>query len=207
MTTIGFGPTRRRALRVGAGLLLLAAGPAARGGELDPQDLSTVAEFLACEGALAPSCARFRERAFEDAARGFRRLAERGVAGAENNLGILHETGLGADKSRSEALRWYERAARRGLALAQFNLGVLLAQDHVLGVAEEPDRIREDFIDAYAWLLVAARGGFEEADRARQDLLIRLTPEEVGEAKERAEDRIRALARAREDGPENDGDR
>lgn len=161
----------------------------ARGDPPPPEDPATVAPFLVCEEALAAGCAAFQRSEFEAAAVAFRPGAERGDPAAQNNLGVLHEAGLGAARSKEEALRWYRRGAEQGLAMAQYNLGVLLASDHVLGT-EAPERRRSDFIEAYAWILVAAHQGLAFAERTRRDLALRLTPEEVGEARERARSRI-----------------
>jgi len=52
----------------------------------------------------------------------FRRSAEQGHAGGQNNLGRMYETGRGVRRDRVEAVRWYRLAAQQGNELAQENL-------------------------------------------------------------------------------------
>jgi TPR repeat protein len=174
-----------------AAWILILAAPAHAGPS--PQEIATIAQFMVCEGDLSRGCEAFRAGQFEAAAGRFRELAEQDDAGAKNNLGVLRETGSGLPKSKQEALRWYGGAAKQGLAIGQFNLAVLLATGHVLGTAEDPSHRREDFVNAYMWLLVAAHQGLEAAERTRRDLVVRMTPEEVGQARERAAHHIAEL--------------
>lgn len=49
--------------------------------------------------------------------------AERGHAGAQNNLALMYQEGRGTAADPAQAAIWYRRAADRGLAVAQGNLG------------------------------------------------------------------------------------
>ncbi|MBT7374497.1 MAG: sel1 repeat family protein, partial [Porticoccaceae bacterium] len=62
---------------------------------------------------------------YETALRTLLPLAESGMAKAQNNLGHLHEKGLGVSQSYTEALAWYVKAGTQGLAKAQHNVGML----------------------------------------------------------------------------------
>jgi len=54
-----------------------------------------------------------------------RRLAESGVASAQNNLGMIYDDGVGVPQDDAEAVKWYRRAAEQGNVSAQNNLGVM----------------------------------------------------------------------------------
>lgn len=60
-----------------------------------------------------------------NAAKRYRRLAERGSAEAQNRLGRLYEWGRGVPKDEAEAARWYRKAAEQGVPEAQTNLATL----------------------------------------------------------------------------------
>lgn len=64
---------------------------------------------------------------YAEAAVWFREAAINGVANAQYNLGVLHETGTGVAADPTRALLWYHSAAEQGHPLAQYNLGVLYA--------------------------------------------------------------------------------
>ena len=66
----------------------------------------------------------------------YRALAEQGSARAQDNLGVMYESGLGVPKSYAEALKWYRRAAEQGNRDAQNNLGVMYEHGH--GVPRDP---------------------------------------------------------------------
>lgn len=184
-------------IRSGLVVALVAGGASATAGPEAPsspsEERALIAQFLDCEAGLASGCEAFRAGEMERAAHEFRGLAEQGIAGAQNNLGVCYETGSGVSESKTDALHWYRSAAGKGLALGQYNLAVLLATEHVLGTAKSSKHRREDLISAYSWLVVAAHQGFERAERTRKDLLLRMTPQEVSEARKQAERRIAKL--------------
>jgi len=72
----------------------------------------------------------------------YRALAEEGDARAQDNLGVMYESGLGVPKSYAEALKWYRRAAALGNHDAQNNLGVMYEHGH--GVPRDPALALED---------------------------------------------------------------
>ncbi|MCT8837399.1 sel1 repeat family protein, partial [Glaesserella parasuis] len=55
----------------------------------------------------------------------FKELAEQGYAGAQFNLGLMYDNGLGVNQDYHQAFKWYQKAAEQGDAKAQFNLGVM----------------------------------------------------------------------------------
>ena len=79
--------------------------------------------------------------------------AERGNAQAQNNLGLMYETGRGVRQDDAEAVRWYRQAAEQGYAEAQYNLGAMY--DSGRGV-------RQDLHLSKEWFGKACDGGFQE---------------------------------------------
>ena len=60
-----------------------------------------------------------------EAARWFRKAADRGLAAAQNNLGAMYDNGRGVKRDDAEAVRWFRKAADQGLAAAQANLAIM----------------------------------------------------------------------------------
>ena len=79
-----------------------------------------------------------------------KRLAERGLAFAQVNLGLMYDLGEGVPGNDAEAVRWYGLAAEQGNALAQTNLGLMYANGE--GIPQNNAR-------AYMWWSVAAEQG------------------------------------------------
>ena len=81
-------------------------------------------------------------------------LAEKGNANAQNNLGIMHDKGLGVPQDYKEALKWFRLAAEQRHAHAQTNLG---------GMYYEGKGVLQDGKEAIKWLKLAAEQKFEAA--------------------------------------------
>ena len=56
-----------------------------------------------------------------EAAKWYKRAAERGHAPAQNSVARLYETGMGVPRDEVEALMWYSLAAESGHAVAAIN--------------------------------------------------------------------------------------
>lgn len=162
------------------GLLLCSSAAA----ELQSWEVPATLEYLVCEGAIEPGCERFADEQFDAALNIFRPLAERGDPGAQNNLGVLFETGSAVPESKGNAIQWYRRAAAENLALAQTNLAILIAADHILGTAD-PSRRTQDFVEAYVLFSSATSQGLDLAADGLRDLIQYMTEEEIAEAKSR----------------------
>lgn len=100
----------------------------------------------ACEEIRRGHCARAR--------RYLQPLAQKGHAKSQTLLGLMYETGAGAEKNTQKAVGWYEKAAKQGLREAENNLG------HLYLSAEESVR---DPKKAEQWLNKAAEHGAVEA--------------------------------------------
>lgn len=148
--------------------------------------VAAAADSLIRDGPLKPGTDALAEGSFVKAREEFGALAHAGNAAAMNNLGVLHEAGLGVPESKVEALKWYRKAADSGVPLAKHNLAVLIAADHLLGTAERDADKERDFIDAYALLSSAASQGLAVAKRALRDLRRHMTREQIAAAKKAA---------------------
>ena len=122
---------------------------------------------------FAQAVARFEGRDgpvnLAEAARLFRQAAERGSAGGAYQLGLMHEQGLGLERSTVAALPWYGRAASNGVVEAQMKL----AEIYSLGSA-----VPADYVTATFWYRVAELGGEPTAGARANATARRLTAEQ-----------------------------
>jgi TPR repeat protein len=86
--------------------------------------------------------------------RAWRKAANGGHAGAQGQLGVCYELGIGVAKDAVAAAEWYAKAAAQGHGDAQHNLGLLYKNGS--GVAQ-------DFKAAAAWYAKAAAQGHASA--------------------------------------------
>ena len=83
-----------------------------------------------------------------------RRLADKGDAFAQYNLGQLYARGWGVQRDYAEATWWLRKAADQGLAIAQ----------HYLGLAyTDGDGVPQDDAEAARWFRLAADKGYPKA--------------------------------------------
>lgn len=78
------------------------------------------------------------------------KLAEQGIAEAQNWLGEIYYYGYGVDKDYEQAVAWYRKAAEQGEASAQNNLGVMYKKGN--GVDKDDEQ-------AVKWFRKAAEQG------------------------------------------------
>jgi hypothetical protein len=110
------------------------------------------------------------------------RCAEQGQAGAQYSLGLRYNMGLNAPQDDAEAFLWYRLAAEQGHAAAQLDLGYQYAKPGLL----------QDLVYAYLWFDLSASGGQEIANRNRDVLEQRMTPEQIVEAERLSREWIEA---------------
>ena len=85
------------------------------------------------------------------AARWYRKAAERGNEKAETNLGYLYfRGGKGVARDYKEAVKWFSRAAEKGVAVAQAHMG----DCHYIGAGVE--KSKDKAVEYYR--LAAAQG-------------------------------------------------
>ena len=102
--------------------------------------------------------------------------AEQGNANAQNNLGVMYDSGKGVPQSYQEAVKWYRLAAEQGNANAQNNLGAMYGSGK---------GVPQDFVQAHKWInLAASRTTEKRIDyRSRRDSLEeKMTASQVAEA-------------------------
>ena len=115
---------------------------------------------------------------YETAYETWRPLAERGNAKAQSKLGRLYFRGRGVAQDYDEAARWFRAAAEQGQAGAQSHLGVMYRRG---------EGVIQDYATAHMWFNIAsAIGTGGAAERARDSIADRMTPEAIAEAQRRA---------------------
>ncbi|MCP5157840.1 MAG: sel1 repeat family protein [Gammaproteobacteria bacterium] len=108
-----------------------------------------------------------------------RPLAEQGFAFAQFNLGVLYDNGYGVPLDDLQAMEWYRKAAQQGLPQAQINLGIMY---------EEGEGGPADFVQAYFWYAMADSQGDSQAPQAKQEVIEKMTPSQIEEAKRKVEE-------------------
>ena len=105
--------------------------------------------------------------------------AAQGFAPAERRLGQLYLRGTATLQDFGKAQTWLRKAATAGDARAQEQLGHIYA----LGLGVPQDRAK-----AYGWYENAALHGDGLAERLRDDLLKRMSPEEIDKGEQAAKE-------------------
>ncbi len=111
-----------------------------------------------------------------------RKLAEKGDARAQSNLGFIYEMGVGVPQDYAEAVKWYRKAANQGYAPAQSNLGSMY---------EKGQGVPQNNVQAYVWFSLAAADSNHSpasnyAASYRDEIEKRMTPAQIAEAKKLA---------------------
>jgi len=117
---------------------------------------------------------------YREAAKWFRRAADRGDPAAQFYLGIMYAKGQGVPQDHAEAAKWYRLAADRGNPEAQYNLGLAYATG---------EGVPQDNVSAHMWFNLAA-AGFAAADAGRRSAAVnnrdvvagKMAPWQVAEA-------------------------
>jgi len=102
----------------------------------------------------------FEQKDFKRAFEKLRPLAEKGMADAQYNLGVMYEQALGVKQDYQEAIRWWRLSAEwrpsgnQGSSQAKYRLGVFY--DKGYGVSPDPE-------EAFKWYKLSAEQGNAEA--------------------------------------------
>jgi hypothetical protein len=107
----------------------------------------------------------------------YRKAAEKGLAGAQYNLGLIYDHGDGITQDNAEAIYWYRKASKQGHADAQNNLGL----KYVKGVG-----ILRDIVTAHMWFNIAGANGHDTALKNRYLTANDMSHEQLAEAQRRA---------------------
>jgi TPR repeat protein len=103
------------------------------------------------------------------------------------DMGSLYDEGIfGFKQDREKAAQLYLRAAAKGNSAAMFNAASILEVGEA-GVAQ-------DRVEAYKYYVLSRDGGFYPlAVEALKDLTANMTPEEIAEAEQRAEEFLQTM--------------
>ena len=103
--------------------------------------------------------------------------ADQQHANAQCNIAVMHANGWGVDQSDAEAFRWYSLAADQGVIEAQN----AVAKMHFGGFGAEQSNVL-----AHKWYNVASELGDLNATSNRDDLVPKMSAEELAEAEQLA---------------------
>ncbi len=98
--------------------------------------------------------------------------AEQGHGQAMCNLGTMHANGWGVPQDDAEAFKFYSLAAELGITEAQSNLAGM----YTLGFGAE-----QDYVQAHKWLLIAERLNHSGATYKVEELVRRMSDEQIAE--------------------------
>ena len=117
---------------------------------------------------------------FEEAYRELWPAARSGNADAEELIGVMYAMGLGVEQDHRRAFEWYLRSSMKGHPGAQSGVGWY----YELGLGmPAPDLVR-----AYMWYVLSAIGGDPDAAISQEEVVKKMTPEQIEEAHELIDD-------------------
>ena len=135
-------------------LCVLFSGPALA--EIEPaRDLMDAGDYAAALEELLPA-------------------ASSGNAEAEELIGVMYASGLGVERDDIRAFEWYLRAALKGHAGAQSGVGWYYEVGRGMPT---PDLVR-----AYMWYVLSAIGGDPDAAISQEEVVKKMTPEQIEKA-------------------------
>ena len=100
--------------------------------------------------------------------------ARSGNAEAEELIGVMYALGLGVEPDAQRAFEWYLRASMKGHAGAQSGVGWYYEVG--LGMPQ-PDLVR-----AYMWYVLSAIGGDPDAAISQEEVVKKMTREQIEKA-------------------------
>lgn len=141
-------------MRAALMVLFLAASPAF--GEIEvARDLMEDGKFAEARAALWPA-------------------ARSGNADAEELIGVMYALGLGVEQDDQRAFEWYLRASMKGHPGAQSGVGWYYEVGRGMPA---PDLVR-----AYMWYVLSAIGGDPDAAISQEEVVKKMTQEEIEKA-------------------------
>ncbi len=111
---------------------------------------------------------------FEEAMEELMPAAISGNAEAEELIGVMYALGLGVERDDQRAFEWYLRAAMKGHAGAQSGVGWYYEVGRGMPA---PDLVR-----AYMWYVLSAIGGDPDAAISQEEVVKKMTPEQIEKA-------------------------
>ncbi|WP_179378827.1 tetratricopeptide repeat protein [Jannaschia marina] len=117
---------------------------------------------------------------FEEARDALWPAARSGNAEAEELIGVMYALGLGVGRDEIRAFEWYLRAAMKGHPGAQSGVGWY----YEVGLGMPAS----DLVRAYMWYALSAIGGDPDAAISQEEVVKKMTPEEIAKAHELVDD-------------------
>jgi len=117
---------------------------------------------------------------FEEAKAELWVAARSGNADAEELIGVIYAMGLGVPKDDTRAFEWYLRSAMKGHPGAQSGVGWYYEVGRGMPA---PDLVR-----AYMWYTLSAIGGDPDAAISLEEVVKKMTPEQIEKAHVLAQD-------------------
>lgn len=165
------------------------AAQAARYSTMDVNGLQTAAQagqagaqfYLATRYQFGKDVAKDVNKAFTL----FKAAADQGISAAQLNVGRMYADGIGTKKDEALARKYFEKAASNGDNRASFNLAMMEEQ-------------KKNYIGAYQWYELSTRDGMLDnkvislSEGKKTALAANLTPEQIRQARERADKWIQA---------------
>ncbi|MEE2774672.1 MAG: tetratricopeptide repeat protein [Pseudomonadota bacterium] len=111
---------------------------------------------------------------FEEAMEELLPAARSGNADAEELIGIMYALGLGVERDDVRAFDWYLRSSMKGHPGAQSGVGWYYEIGRGIPA---PDLVR-----AYTWYVLSAIGGDPDAAISQDEVIKKMTPEEIEKA-------------------------
>jgi TPR repeat protein len=100
--------------------------------------------------------------------------ARSGNAEAEELIGVMYASGLGVERDDIRAFEWYLRASMKGHPGAQSGVGWYYEVGRGMPA---PDLVR-----AYMWYVLSAIGGDPDAAISQEEVVKKMTPEQIEKA-------------------------
>lgn len=111
---------------------------------------------------------------FEKAMQELLPAARSGNADAEELIGVMYAMGLGVKRDDRRAFEWYLRSSMKGHPGAQSGVGWYYEVGRGM---EAPDLVR-----AYMWYVLSAIGGDPDAAISQEEVVKKMTKEQIAEA-------------------------
>ncbi len=146
--------TEKKLAAIGLALLLLLSGPALA-------DIERARQLM-------------KAGAFEEAREALWPAARSGNADAEELIGVMYALGLGVERDDIRAFEWYLRSAMKGHPGAQSGVGWYYEVGRGMPA---PDLVR-----AYLWYVLSTIGGDPDAAISQEEVIKKMTPEEIEKA-------------------------
>lgn len=117
---------------------------------------------------------------FEEAYAQLLPAAQAGNADAEELIGVMYAMGLGVERDDRRAFEWYLRSSMKGHPGAQSGVGWYYEVGRGMPA---PDLVR-----GYMWYVLSAIGGDPDAAVSQQEIIKKMTTEQIAEAEELIKD-------------------